>query len=311
MIDSMRNLAVHDQIHTSWSSGKFSDAVVCGASSKSRLPMPGADHESSGDSLLLPVPRKDAVLIVLQILGFRSYRVWLDGSRTPIDLTFALGEPMAAFDSRGASRPGGPHQWLHFYVARNGSAAPNNHENLRSADPLPYPPSVRISDAIVNRLGEYLIEATRSAAVGSRRILECLVLALHMHLVQAYGEATTPVPAVRGGLAQWQVRRAKQIMSEHLEGTVAIQELAGACRLSASHFARAFKTTTGQSPHRWLLGYRVEHAQRLMTDSEHSLADIALSCGFADQSHFARVFSRLVGVAPGAWRRSFKNSSSS
>jgi AraC-like DNA-binding protein len=108
---------------------------------------------------------------------------------------------------------------------------------------------------------------------------------------------------VRGGLAPWQVRRAKQIMSENLTGWVALEEVAQACRLSKSHFGRAFKATTGRSPHRWLLEYRVEHAKRLLTDSDDTLADIASRCGFADQSHFAKVFCRLVGVPPRPWRR--------
>jgi AraC family transcriptional regulator len=34
-----------------------------------------------------------------------------------------------------------------------------------------------------------------------------------------------------------------------------------------------------------------------------SLLDVALACGFADQSHLTRVFTRMVGVSPGAWRR--------
>jgi AraC-like DNA-binding protein len=41
----------------------------------------------------------------------------------------------------------------------------------------------------------------------------------------------------------------------------------------------------------------------LLQTTELSLADIALACGFAEQSHFTRVFTRLVGMPPGAWRR--------
>jgi len=37
--------------------------------------------------------------------------------------------------------------------------------------------------------------------------------------------------------------------------------------------------------------------------TELPLADIALICGFGDQSYFTRIFSRSVGASPGAWRR--------
>jgi len=52
-----------------------------------------------------------------------------------------------------------------------------------------------------------------------------------------------------------------------------------------------------------LLRRRVEVAKSLMRDRRLSLADIALSAGFADQSHFTRVFTQQVGISPNAWRR--------
>src|SRR5438552_18460374 len=73
--------------------------------------------------------------------------------------------------------------------------------------------------------------------------------------------------------------------------------------LSDLHFARAFRNSSGVSPHRWLLKHRVDHARELLSDRALSLTDIALSCGFADQSHFTRVFTAMVGVSPGVWRR--------
>jgi AraC family transcriptional regulator len=59
----------------------------------------------------------------------------------------------------------------------------------------------------------------------------------------------------------------------------------------------------GMAPHRWLLTRRIEVAKESLRDRRSSLSDVALACGFADQSHLTQVFTRMVGVSPGAWRR--------
>jgi AraC-like DNA-binding protein len=72
--------------------------------------------------------------------------------------------------------------------------------------------------------------------------------------------------------------------------------LARECGLSAGHFARAL-------PHQWLRRRRVEKAKEEMRGTDASLADIALGCGFANQSQFSGVFGKVTGVSPSAWRR--------
>jgi AraC family transcriptional regulator len=69
------------------------------------------------------------------------------------------------------------------------------------------------------------------------------------------------------------------------------------------HFARAFAINVGRPPHQWLLDQRVNLARQLLGHSELSISEIAVRCGFADQSHFTRVFSAKVGLTPGRWRR--------
>jgi AraC family transcriptional regulator len=44
----------------------------------------------------------------------------------------------------------------------------------------------------------------------------------------------------------------------------------------------------------------------LLTNNNFVIAEIALDCGFADQSHFTRVFQRAAGMSPGAWRRTYR-----
>ena len=167
-------------------------------------------------------------------------------------------------------------------------------------------------------------EDDRTALVGDpvfRHLRPCLQTARARHsemcsscldhletAVQAYFRNTHSVipispPETRGGLAPWQSRRAQEMMRSRLDEAVSLAELARALSLSPSHFARAFKQTTGQPPHRWLMEQRIDKAKQLLIGTTLSLGEIALACGFADQSHFTRMFSRVTHSSPGAWRR--------
>jgi len=117
----------------------------------------------------------------------------------------------------------------------------------------------------------------------------------------------TPAPArpagrARSGLAPWQERRAKELLAD-IAAALPLAEVARACGLSRSHFSMAFKQSTGASPHAWFTYRRVAAAQALLRDTDRPLAEVALACGFGDQSHLSRVFNRFVGTSPGQWRR--------
>jgi transcriptional regulator GlxA family with amidase domain len=104
-------------------------------------------------------------------------------------------------------------------------------------------------------------------------------------------------------LACWQERRAKELLESNVTSGITLAELASACELSVRHFTRAFRGSTGMSPHAWLLRLRLEMAQKLLENAGRDLVDIAIDCGFADQSHLTRSFQRYAGMSPGAWRR--------
>ena len=82
-----------------------------------------------------------------------------------------------------------------------------------------------------------------------------------------------------------------------------LANIADACATSISSLARGFKTTLGVSPHRWVLNRRIALAQRLIYEGATPLSEVAVCCGFADQSHLTRVFAQHVGNTPSVWRR--------
>ena len=107
----------------------------------------------------------------------------------------------------------------------------------------------------------------------------------------------------RGGLAPWQVCKVLTHIESHIDAPITTAELADLVRLSPFHFSRAFRRSFNDSPHAYLMRRRVERAQGLMLTTTTSLAQIAVSCGLADQAHFTRLFRRFAGESPGTWRR--------
>jgi AraC-like DNA-binding protein len=68
---------------------------------------------------------------------------------------------------------------------------------------------------------------------------------------------------------------------------------------------RAFRRAYGQSLRNDAATSRLAAAAKLLTASDESVAAIAASCGYFDQSHFCRQFKRFAGMAPSAYRRAF------
>jgi AraC-like DNA-binding protein len=158
-------------------------------------------------------------------------------------------------------------------------------------------------DPVVYHVGQSLLSSLEQPHHTSKIFLDHVLHALNCHFVYSYGGMTKSTPKVRGGLSPWQMRRATELLDAHLNGNIALRQVAEACDLSLGHFARAFKKTFRRPPYTWLTERRVEKAKDFMMTSQLSLADIAARCGFADQSAFSRSFKRIQGVSPGMWRR--------
>ena len=158
-------------------------------------------------------------------------------------------------------------------------------------------------DEIVRHLGASFLEGLHRPNEANQLFVDHTMLALTAHVAQAYGGLRRATELARGGLAPWQIKRACERLESDLGGSLSLQQIAAEFDLSVSHFARAFRVSTGLPPHQWLLRQRVKAAKQLLSVRDLPLSEIAISAGFANQSHFTRVFSDLVGLSPGAWRR--------
>lgn len=157
-------------------------------------------------------------------------------------------------------------------------------------------------DPVMAHLGHCLLPMLERPHEANELFVGHVAMALNTHFLNKYAVGRPRVRSYRSGLAPWQLRTAKALIRANLHGEIPLARIASECGVSAAHFARAFRVSTGTPPHRWLMNQRIEQSKVLLADSPLSLTEIAIKCGFADQSHFTRVFSAATGATPGRWR---------
>ncbi|MCH9648424.1 MAG: AraC family transcriptional regulator [Deltaproteobacteria bacterium] len=87
-----------------------------------------------------------------------------------------------------------------------------------------------------------------------------------------------------------------------LEGPPSVKEMAAAASLSGYQLDRRMKRLFGLSAGQWLLKERIGHACQELIETRLPIAQIALDCGYADQSAFTRQFRRTTGCTPSEFR---------
>jgi AraC-like DNA-binding protein len=151
-----------------------------------------------------------------------------------------------------------------------------------------------------------ITQEIEAPGLNSKLYVDCLLTLLLTQLMRCASNFAAPrQPAyVKGGLPNWRLKRALELLERHQTRTPSLAEIAGPLRLHPTFFCRAFKQSTGLSPHRYLLEHRVNRAKEMMKDRRRTLTEIALDCGFSSSSQFSTVFKRIAGVSPRNYRLS-------
>jgi AraC-like DNA-binding protein len=252
--------------------------------------------------VLPPLPAEDAFVLGVELARAGSRRFFGQRACTSLEGMEPGAIHIADLSEQPFAYVCSPFHSVLFHMPRSGIEAFAREAGAGPVGRLHCAPGT--PDPVLAGLAAAVLPALLRPQETSALFLDHVALALYAHVTQAYGGARIPVAERRGGLAPWQERRAKELLTEELKRDVPLAEVAGACKLSRGHFSKAFKETTGQSPHAWLVTQRVGAAQRMLQQTGASLAEIALACGFADQSHLTRVFGRHVGATPAQWRKS-------
>ncbi len=261
--------------------------------------------ETTG-ALIDPVRKSSSVPAVLvsvfvQPVTTRGYRLWVDGATVVTGSIPAFRSNVIDLASEPATWGAAGIDYVHFHVrydAIDETAAELGYERVGAVRPV-----VASDDIVLAQIAKNVLPFLGHASAVDALALDRLELILGAHLVQRYGATKRRRATSSGGLANWQRRRATELLRANLDGQLRLADFARACGLSVSHFARAFKASFGVSCHRWLTEHRIQRAQELLAGNDIPLAEVADQCGFGDQAAFTRTFHRLVGLTPGRWRQ--------
>jgi AraC-like DNA-binding protein len=260
-------------------------------------------RKKPGHGMTEPQATSEAFSARVYLDGIDACDVWRDGRPVPS----ASLEPGAMLinDMRHAwkANPTSPFNTVNFYIPQGAIDEIADEQGAGRGSELRCPTDTGWADHVFRDLALSVLPALALPDQTNRLFTDHLSRAAIAHLTARYGSLKATSRPARSGLAPWQERRAKEMLTADLSGDISLAELASACRLSPGHFSQSFKRSVGCPPHRWLLKQRIERAKHLMLTSRQPLCEIAIDTGFADQSHLTRVFTQQLGTSPGAWRR--------
>jgi AraC family transcriptional regulator len=166
-------------------------------------------------------------------------------------------------------------------------------------------PQIGFRNKHIRHIAMSLLHELNEASVVGRLYADSLAIALAIQLVRRYS-SLRDIHLGHGGMAPHKLQKAIGLIDGHLadeaEGRVALQAVARQVGMSYFHFSRAFKQSMGMSPTNYIAEKRIDHAKKLLAETELPISEIALRSGFSNQSHFTASFRKFAGATPKAFR---------
>jgi AraC family transcriptional regulator len=174
---------------------------------------------------------------------------------------------------------------------------------VNTATPADLQERTAYPDLITSRLLLSAADVLEGNEALDRLFRQQLTELLATRLLAAHTGSPATFRPVMGGLSPKVLGRAIERLRSDNDADVSLAALAADAGLSRFHFCRAFKESTGLSPHAWLRQHQLDQAMKMLRDTDDSIVLIAAALGYSSQTAFAAAFRKLTGESPSDWRR--------
>lgn len=137
-------------------------------------------------------------------------------------------------------------------------------------------------------------------------LADSLQATLRLHLLRGYRRSGADIAAGSTSTAtigDAVARRLLDHVEAKLDQRIVLAELAAVAGIPEHRLVSGFRQRFGTTPAQFVMDRRVERAMRMLRQSHHGIADIALATGFSSHSHFTAVFRSRTGQTPQQFRR--------
>jgi AraC family transcriptional regulator len=160
-----------------------------------------------------------------------------------------------------------------------------------------------LKDKSIYLLMQMLVAEFDAGNPTGRVYAETLAEALGLRFLHLGTVVPIEAPAKISALPGNKLARVKDFVESSLDQDLTLESLAREAGYSRAHFLRMFREAMGTTPHQYVMQRRIAHAEKLLSENDLGVAEIAVACGFSSQAHLTLAFRKQTGLTPAEYRR--------
>ena len=160
-----------------------------------------------------------------------------------------------------------------------------------------------VQDLFIYQIGLELQKSLKSVNLATTLYVQLLIQCLAVHLIRNHSTLCPGNNKLDQSYTDYRIQKARDYIHTSLDQEITLSDLENLLGISQYHFIRLFKSAVGIPPYQYILQQRIKAAKRLLlAQTNLSITDVAMQCGFSSSSHFSRSFQKLVGISPRVYR---------